>query len=306
MFIKEFFRLYRLRFAWWNLAISSTATTKSKPADYDGVTSDILKIMVKHDVSFLAVCEVSSDDVKQIRARLPKPYQIMDLTFKAGRTRFDTAVVFNNNILNVKHIVNLNNKVRNQTIKAGQKLIVTEKNYYEEFSVYIAHWSSRLSPDGESRRFRAAQILGQSALDDMKKNDQVIILGDFNDNPFDESVIQLGAVRCHDSTRKLRKETLYNPFWRNVVSQKTYNHIVNDEDHFHSGTHFYPTAFDSNWHTFDQILVSGNFLGGNNWHLQECQTGVLDNIYFLQHILDKSSPYDHLPIVCEIIRPEVN
>ncbi|WP_102495983.1 endonuclease/exonuclease/phosphatase family protein [Vibrio splendidus] len=303
----DLIRLYNLRFAWWNIGISPAAASKSDMVDFDNLTTELLALFTVHRASLLAICEVSSSDVKEIAQRLSSPYKILDLTFKTGRTRFDTAIIYDSKKINVSHLKDLTSKIQGRTIKAAQKIKVIELKDGDEFVLYLCHWPSRLRGDGEAKRLRAADILYLDSSEEMSNGKLAIIMGDFNDNPYDVSIQNnLCALRCHDATRKYPMEIFYNPFWRKLVSKSNYNHLSGKQNKFHSGSHYYVSASQSNWHMFDQIMVSGGFLGSTKWHLQESETGVIDNGQYLTNILDNGSIYDHLPVICEITKPEVN
>ncbi|EKG0032426.1 endonuclease/exonuclease/phosphatase family protein [Vibrio cholerae] len=251
------------------------------------------------------MCEVSSSDVAELANRLSNtPLKVLDLSFKAGQTRFDTAIVYNPNIFTISHQSDIKNIYRGQTVKAGQHVILTEKVYNEQINVILCHWASSINSSGEDKRLRSADIIYREACNLMSKGERVIIMGDFNDNPYDESMFRrLNATRCHESIKRHPNELLYNPFWRNVVSHIQYNYTKAVLSSFPSGSHKYRSPLGEAWHTYDQILFSGNFLGTGNWHLNEPQTKSIDDKRFLNSILSNLSIFDHLPVMCEITRP---
>ncbi len=305
---RELIRLYYLRFIWWNVNLSPTAKKNSNPnsKSYDELLQDIILLFETQNAAFLALCEVDEKDVNQLENNLPYPLKIKNLAFSASkRTRFDTAIIYDTTLLSVQHNIDLVNEYRGQTIKAGQELKVTELRNNDVFIVYLCHWPSRLMGGSEQKRAKAADIIYRQATDEMKKDHLVIIMGDFNDNPHDTNIEHnLNASRCHDSARKSPNEVLYNPFWRNLISKNHYNHLTRKEDLFPSGSYRYTQTFSSHWHVYDQILVSGGFLGGKNWHLQESACGVIDSEPFSSKIANSKSLYDHFPVVCEITNPE--
>ncbi|WP_340642593.1 endonuclease/exonuclease/phosphatase family protein [Photobacterium damselae] len=298
--------LYNLRFGWWNVALSpaaAQATSKANHANYTTLCTHIETMMKEQSCDFLALCEVSSDDVKHLSVSLElEGITLLDLTEKVGRTRFDMAVIYNNNKINVRHKHSLSKFMTGNTVKAGQLVEVENLDDSKIIHVYLCHWASRLSGEGEDKRIAAADIVYNSASSLMECDADVIVMGDFNDNPFDISLNRhLKANRCHDAVKKYPKEFFYNPFWRSVVSDYKYSHATTNET-YRSGSHKFKQFSGTIWHSYDQIMVSGSFLSNNYWHLNEHRTQVVTIEAILSHFDDRNHFIDHLPIICEITR----
>ncbi|TON25910.1 hypothetical protein CGH62_21655, partial [Vibrio parahaemolyticus] len=116
--------LYNLRFGWWNVALSpAAAQAKSKANDtnYATLCAHIETLMKEQSCDFLALCEVSSKDVRYLAESLElEGITILDLTEKVGRTRFDMAVIYNNQKIKVRHSHNLSKIMTGNTVKAAQ------------------------------------------------------------------------------------------------------------------------------------------------------------------------------------------
>ncbi|HGF5121755.1 endonuclease/exonuclease/phosphatase family protein [Vibrio parahaemolyticus] len=298
--------LYNLRFGWWNVALSpAAAQAKSKANDtnYATLCAHIETLMKEQSCDFLALCEVSSKDVRYLAESLElEGITILDLTEKVGRTRFDMAVIYNNQKIKVRHSHNLSKIMTGNTVKAAQLVEVENLDDSKVIHAYLCHWASRLNGDGEARRIAAADIVYNSASDLMEGDADVIVMGDFNDNPFDISLNKhLNANRCHDAVKKYPKEFFYNPFWRSIVSDYKYSHATTNET-YRSGSHRFKQFLGTIWHSYDQIVVSGSFLGNNYWHLNENRTQVVTTAEILTHFDDSKHFIDHLPIICEITR----
>lgn len=112
---------------------------------------------------------------------------------------------------------------------------------------FMNHWPSRyggLMETKESRKL-AAELLREEANQIMKQNSQakIVIMGDFNDQPSDESLVSLGAQAL---LGKAENDRLYN-LSAQWMSGST-------------GT----LKFQSQWFVFDQIIVSGSLLNSEN------------------------------------------
>lgn len=299
--------VYSLKLAWWNVALSPAAPqakTKANAETYLSLSNHIISLFTDYSCDFLALCEVSSTDVEYFRTNLPLTgIEFLDLSNDVGRTRFDVAVIYNKNKIDVRTKYQLSKIKTGNTIKAAQLIEVENLEDSTVISIFLCHWSSRRCGDGDLRRKSAADIVYSSAIELMNNDEDVIIMGDFNDNPYDDSLLHnLNATRCHDAVMKYPKEYFYNPFWRSVVSERKYNHSSGTGP-FRSGTHRYKQFLGTVWHSYDQIIVSGSFLGTGTWHLNEDETKVLSQGQFVVDFESSKSICDHLPIICEIMRP---
>ncbi len=133
-------------------------------------------------------------------------------------------------------------------------------------TVLVNHWPSRFGGRAASapRRARAAKVL-RSIVDTqmrigarLQQEAEILILGDFNDDPFDTSIRDvLRAVRelravTHPFNRLTSNEDqtaprLYNPTWS----------LLADGD---SGTYYYWNEWT--WNVFDQVIVSPGLVDG--------------------------------------------
>lgn len=110
--------------------------------------------------------------------------------------------------------------------------------------VFVNHWPSRRGGEDESGPKRAiAARVNKAAIDvQMKKNPRagIIIMGDFNDNPGDNSIMNI--LDAKPEQKLVGASGLYNP-WANIYKTG-------------SGTEVYKHQ----WNLFDQIIISGTLL----------------------------------------------
>ncbi|MCG3826846.1 endonuclease/exonuclease/phosphatase family protein [Photobacterium damselae] len=299
--------LYNIRFGWWNVALSPSAPqakTKASTETYPIILNHIRTLMLDDSCDFLALCEVSAQDVQYIsdNLELGDGVTLLDLTHTVGRTRFDIAVIYKNTKLKVRHKATLSKPFTGNTVKAAQMVEVENIDDSKQIYLYLCHWASRLNGDGHDKRVTAARMVYDSAIEYMEAGKDVIVMGDFNDNPYDESLYRcLKANRCHDAVKKYPNEFFYNPFWRSVVSEYKYSH-AGTQNTYRSGSHKFKQFLGTIWHTYDQIVVSGSFLNNGYWHLNEFRTHILTPASLLADFEDSKHFIDHLPIVCEITR----
>lgn len=140
---------------------------------------------------------------------------------------------------------------------------------------FVNHWPSRYSGllETKSLRNEAANLL-QSKVEDLfreKRNPKIIILGDFNDNPSDESITEIIGAKALPA--ELFSDVLYNlsSGWK-----------TNE-----TGT----LKFQSQWFTFDQIIVSGSLLNTNTGWATSVENASINTSPFL---LERDEKYGGL------------
>lgn len=143
-----------------------------------------------------------------------------------------------------------------EDFKTRDILMVYGKIAGEEFAVYVAHLPSRVGGKGGNLRSRGAEIIREHSLAMMDEHPgiKVIVMGDMNDDPFDESMCEvLGGKLDPDDVEEA--EDMFNPFWR----------MLNDG--------FGSNAYQNVWSVFDQILVNGSLLNAPDGTLRLCKSG---------------------------------
>lgn len=197
----------------------------------------------------VAMCEVEN---KYVLERLLKdtplksaPYKIIHKESPDFRG-IDVALLYNS-----EQFYPLNYEFYPLVDKAGIKLKSREILYVsgilgeaDTVHIFVNHWPSRYSGVMETRELRnmAARLLRKKANELITKDAKckIIIMGDFNDQPHDESL-----------TKSLKAKEFSEP----VFSTELYN-----LSYKHQKTDFGTLKFQSQWFVFDQIIVSGGLL----------------------------------------------
>lgn len=120
---------------------------------------------------------------------------------------------------------------------------------YDTIHLFINHWPSRYGGYLQtiSKRNKAAEVLRKSvdSLNVFCLNPKIIIMGDFNDGPSDESIkTVLGALNEIDS---VFSDGLFNLMPGIIKNSKTAT-----------------LKYKENWDMFDQIIVSGSLLNAQS------------------------------------------
>jgi len=114
----------------------------------------------------------------------------------------------------------------------------------EVLHVFVNHWSSRRAGEKESqdKRFACATTLKSKVDSVLKKNKaaKIVIIGDFNDEPTNESIYNVLGAK--NNLRNTKPDELFN-----LMYDKCVNGL---------GT----LSFDSKWNMLDNIIVSGELL----------------------------------------------
>ena len=123
-------------------------------------------------------------------------------------------------------------------------LLISGKLFDSQVYIIINHWPSRNNgkKNSEAKRIKATELV-QKIINDIYKengNPKILIMGDFNDEPNNNS------IKNH-----LMNESLYNPMSLFQENKKG------------------SVKYKNKWYMFDQIMVSTNFLNSTPLKFQE-------------------------------------
>jgi hypothetical protein len=129
--------------------------------------------------------------------------------------------------------------------KTRDQLVVNGQIMGEEINFIVLHWPSRRGGESETKPNRiAAAMVTKHISDSLQKsnpNCKLIIMGDLNDDPSNESInVTLGAKENKNS---LQGYELYNTMW--------------DKHKTGTGT----LAYKDSWNLFDQFIISKALVG---------------------------------------------
>lgn len=164
--------------------------------------------------------------------------------------------------------------------------------------VFVNHWPSRYGGEleSESKRFSAADILRDVTDSLLNINEpNIIIMGDFNDYPYNASIKQ------HLCVEKPSREPLHDVLY-NLCEQFSERGDV--------GSH----KFDGQWGMLDQFIVSGSMLDKfSNTHTSESDVNICLEKFLLKEDKTGEAPKrsflgtfyaygysDHLPIYIDL------
>lgn len=155
-------------------------------------------------------------------------------------------------------------KDRTRALDKQRRIVVGHiKVNDHELVVIASHWTSRLQESGKKGRADYADKIYGAANAMYRSNPGVDILisGDFNDDPDDDSV----AKRLHATGNREAVQS--------GESLKLFN-LFAGKDPKEFGTHYY-----KHWHVFDQIVASPGLLDDKGWAVEPHSTQVFNQLH---------------------------
>lgn len=173
----------------------------------------------------------------------------MGFTKQAGRRSFwDMGLFYRDGALEAT-ANDVLDEWENQTVRVAVRTTV-QFGANERVRLYIAHWRSRLTPNSDAHRTRAAQILRRTIERDLAADVPVVVLADFNLEPFDGALVEtLASSRDPRLVLRHRREKLFNPTWSLAAPPSS--------DPWQA---FGSISFKNTRWLFDQALTSSHFL----------------------------------------------
>lgn len=204
----------------------------------------------------------------------------------------DVALLYKSDVFNVTNSetfsVYLQNESGNRDYTRDILLVQGVLND-EKINIIVNHWSSRREGEKETefKRIAAAKKVNDiiNKIERENNNSKTIVMGDFNDNPNNDSLLLLE-----------KESSLYNPF------KTVWSHDKGSQN------------YDFKWNLFDQILFSSNFFDTTNSTLVFDKADVFNSKFLTQyHGKYKGQPFrtyvgkkykggysDHFPVYIKL------
>jgi hypothetical protein len=293
-----------LSFAWWN---TSLKPLKDKPvaAEHQAIARTLVRaIIAELDVDFVALGEVSPSDSDMFRDLANEVgYFFLDGIEPAGKSWFDTCFLYKQSRVAVHDMTTKITNQGNRTLRIAQQVDLFISGATLPIHLFVSHWPSPLYKDDVAKR----RLLGQRLHDLIRKLEEdygqvapnVLLLGDFNDEPFDDSLSEALRSTRHRKLVERGGGLLYNPFWRYLGAGSG---IEPPEGLSLLGTYFHRPGTLTQWRVLDQIIFSKSFLGGGEWTIDERLTQLLDIPQFSPLLQDGKNGFDHAPILGTVRR----
>jgi endonuclease/exonuclease/phosphatase family metal-dependent hydrolase len=239
----------------------------------DRIAEVISKIGLEHapdGPAIIGLCEIENaevlmDLVKQDRIK-DRNYQVV---FMRGRDRrVNNAFLYNPRYFELKATASVPVILDNPEFRTRDHLVMSGELMGEPMHFIVSHWPSRSGGERRSLPGRiAAAEVARAAIDSIKAldvNAKIIIMGDFNDDPTDPSVMLY--LRSGGDRSNLEPGQLYNPFIHK------YKMGIGS------------LAYRDAWNLFDQILVSQSLLAENPGAFRFLRAEVFNESFLRQPI----------------------
>lgn len=285
--------------AWWNTSLSPNKKKGLATDDHLTAAARIVDELIGAGAVLIGFCEVAEGDLEYLSANSGLvAFERTVAGSVAGRaSTFDTSIAFDPHRLRLVEAADVLGAYGGGQLRVGQRFAFEPLTGGDLLHVIISHWPSRqtLGPN-DPKRVMYGHILRET-LSHIQAPDggcQIVLMGDYNDEPFSDSIhVSLRATRDRERS-KARNDVLYNPFWRHMASfEHDGHHPCSDQ-----GTYFYKSGDVTRWHTFDQMMFSNSLLvGTRGWQMDESRTRAFSPAWLDELLLSSQSKIDHRPIV---------
>jgi len=207
------------------------------------VLSDIATDKTPDGLAIFGISEIENkmvvEDLINRKALKDRNYQIVHYD-SPDRRGIDVALVYNPKYFKLTNSYSAPFVDADTNFKTRDQLVVTGLLMGEEVHFQVNHWPSRSGGEKRSRPKRnAAGKLARSLADSLLAIDpkaKVIIMGDLNDDPTNQSVAKY--LKATDDKSKLKDGYFFNPYMtlnRNGIGS---------------------IAYRDSWNNFDQIILT--------------------------------------------------
>ena len=256
---------------------------KKKVKNMARVIADIGADLVNKSPSIVGLSEVENrnviEDLLNNKHLLNKNYDIVHYDSPDERG-IDVGLIYNKDVFKVNStksheliIYDNNSSKRNYT---RDQLVVSGLLDNELIHVIVNHWPSRSGGEERSRAGRmAAAELNKKIIDSLQdkyKNAKIITMGDFNDDPHDDSMKKI--LNAKKYIEDVKTNGIYNPM----------EVILSDQG-------IGSNAYRDVWQLFDQILVTEPFLNKKYDSYQFYKAGIFNKSY----LINKAGRYKGYP-----------
>lgn len=293
---------------WWNTSLALNGGNRV-PTDSDrGIAASIFISLVERGCYLIALCEVSEFEVGKIKELLGPEvlavYEFTEAGVPAGKGRYDTCVAYRKDFVSVVSRTELNASLGGQKFRAAQYFLLDICAEGVPLHLFLSHWPSRMHmPSDSSTRILLGSEIHRKfeEIRGLDIDPQVVMLGDYNDEPFDRSISE-SLLATRDRDLALNKEhLLYNPFWRHM---SFYEH-GGEDGVYDRGTYYYKSGVNNRWYTFDQMMFSKALMvGSRRWMLSEADCRVVKDSDLLKLVVSNKNKFDHLPIISKLVRSD--
>lgn len=286
-----------MRIVFWNTSVAPSARTR-KDHDETVFIEMVRSLLVDVNANVLVLCEVSSLQEKAISVVAEKSgHSIQSGFHEVGRSKFDLFLLYSRDVDLIRKPTPILFHEGERNFRAALRFDLRLTEIDTMLYLYGCHWPSRLQPESEHVRSRLAATLRndlerQGVLSGRR---DAIVVGDFNDEPHDNSLVQsLRATRDRSLVIR-RPHLLFNASWNQMG---TCVHTQGSERCL--GTYFHKGGDATRWRTFDQMIFSSSLLLEGGWRLSDEGCLTLASPWYSEYVTNGPSHFDHFPVLCAL------
>ena len=256
---------------------------KKKVKNMAQVIADIGTDLINKSPSIVGLSEVENrnviEDLINHEYLSNEDYKIVHYDSPDERG-IDVGLIYNDNVFKINSTksherIMYDNKSSKRNYTRDQ-LVVSGLLDGELIHIIVNHWPSRSGGEERSRAGRmAAAGLNKKIIDSLQnkyKNAKIITMGDFNDDPHDDSMKKI--LNAKKYIEDVKTNGIYNPM----------EVILSDQG-------IGSNAYRDVWQLFDQILVTEPFLNKKYDSYQFYKAGVFNKSY----LINKAGKYKGYP-----------
>ncbi|HSY61575.1 MAG TPA: hypothetical protein VK796_06845 [Cytophaga sp.] len=251
----------------------------------------------EHTLAFLGMAEVENKAVLEELLKNDSAYQIIHYNSSDNRG-IDVCLLYNTSYFTpLTSYLSSYKSDATPKVNLREVLVVKGLLWNDTIHVLVNHWPSRREGEEESEYKRAAAAaLTERLIDSISRNNEfcnIIIMGDFNDQPNDRSIVSISTMLQLRSTTTNHAVELTNPFA-----------AMQDAG---EGT----CKYKRDWFLFDQIFISNSMTNKKRYQFVSAKIYNPEWLYYKQDI--HSGPYrtylgnkyyggysDHFPVYVEL------
>ncbi|MCK5028368.1 MAG: endonuclease/exonuclease/phosphatase family protein [Bacteroidales bacterium] len=236
----------------------------SKLKNMSEVIAQIGTDLTKTAPAIIGVSEIENKTVLEDLVKMPalKKYNYKVVHYESPDKRgVDVGLLYQSSMFEVKNTVSATLTIEGRDdFFSRDQLVVSGELDGEMIHIIVNHWPSRYGGEKNSRpRRNAAADLTRSLADsimNLDENAKIIIVGDLNDDPNNESLLK--HLKAKKSKENTKPGELYNTTY--PLFQKGVGTL----------------AYRDNWNLFDQIIVSYPLIEDDKSSFKYYKTAIFD------------------------------
>ncbi len=248
----------------------TTERYQEKSANMAYVISQIGIENVKQGLSILGVSEIENRRVLEDLVKQPaiadRKYEIIHYNSPDGRG-VDVGLLYNPKHFRPLHSIAIPLMIFDEGVRRNTRDVLYIKGMMETDTLHILvnHWPSRGGGPVTVKHRNSGAKLCRNVIDSINQvvpNSKVIVMGDLNDDPTNESI--KSYLRAVSNIKDVKKTGIFNPY----------------EDMFRRGLG--SNAYQDAWSLFDQVIISKGLCDKDNDGYSYFKANIFNKAFLVQ------------------------